>query len=74
MSTIPKTIFGQINFRTTVAGVGFQYLGRGKHASICNITNGKGWRFIKDDLIHLLCMCMTIGDGMGCQKLGSKVQ
>jgi hypothetical protein len=35
MSTIPKTSFGQISFRTTVAGVGPECLGRGKCASIC---------------------------------------
>jgi hypothetical protein len=28
----------------------------------------KGWIFTKDDSIHLFYMCMTIEDGMGCQK------
>ncbi len=27
-----------------------------------------------DYSIHLLCICTTIEDGMGCKKLGSKVQ
>jgi len=44
-----------------------------KSASRCNITYGEGWKFIKDDLIHMLCICMTIKDDMGCQKLGLKV-
>jgi hypothetical protein len=73
MSTTPKTNFGQINFKAIVANVGSQCLGRGKHASKCNITNEEGWRFTKDDSIHSLCVCATIEDGMGCQKLGSKV-
>jgi hypothetical protein len=42
MSTIPKTNFGQINFKTIVKGVGPQCLGRGQCASICNITDGEG--------------------------------
>ncbi len=35
MSTIPKTNLGQINFRTTIVGVGSECLRRGKCASIC---------------------------------------
>jgi hypothetical protein len=30
-------------------------------------------RFIRDDLIHPLCICTTIEDGIGCQKLGLRV-
>jgi len=41
MSTIPKTNFGQISFKVIVAGVGFNYLGRGKCGSKCNIMNGE---------------------------------
>jgi len=42
MSTIPKTSFGQINFKTIVAGVGSQCLGHGKRALKCNIMDGEG--------------------------------
>jgi len=41
MSTIPKTSISQISLRAIVAGVGSQCLGRGKHASKCNIMDGK---------------------------------
>jgi hypothetical protein len=41
MSTIIKTNFGQINFKTIVVGI-VQWLGRGKRASRCNITDGEG--------------------------------
>jgi hypothetical protein len=34
-------------------------------------TNGKGWKFTKDDLIELFCVCTKIENGMGCQNLGS---
>jgi hypothetical protein len=37
-----------------------------KVASRCNMTNGERWRFTRDDLIHPLCICTTIEDGMGC--------
>jgi hypothetical protein len=30
--------------------------------------------FTRDDSIHPLCICTTIEDGMGCKKLGSRVQ
>ncbi len=73
-STIPITSFGQISFRTIVACVGSQCLGHGKCASKCNITNGEGWKFTRADSIHSLCICTMIEDGMGCQKLGWKVQ
>jgi hypothetical protein len=35
--------------------------------------DGEGWRLRRDDSIHSFCICMMIGDGMGYQKLGSKV-
>jgi hypothetical protein len=73
MSTITKTNFGQISFKETIVGARSQCLGRGKHASKCNITNGEGWRFIRNDSIHPLCICMTIEDDIGCQKLRLKV-
>jgi hypothetical protein len=41
MSTITKTNFGQISFKVIVAGVGSQCMGCGKHASRCNIMDGK---------------------------------
>jgi len=41
MSTIPKTTFGQINFRATTTSVGFDYMGHGKCGLRCNIMNGK---------------------------------
>ncbi len=68
MSTIPKTIFGQISFKAIIAVVGPQCLGHGQCGSKCNITNGEGWGFIRDDLIHPLCICTTIEDGMGCKN------
>ncbi len=40
--------------------------GRGKCASRCNMTDRKGRKFIKDDLIHLFYICTMIEDGMGC--------
>ncbi len=42
--------------------------------SKCNITNGERWRFTREYSIHLLWICMTIEDGMGCKKLGSRFQ
>jgi hypothetical protein len=48
-------------------------LGHGKRASKCYIMDGEGWKFTKDDSIHPLCICMTIKDDMGCQKLGLRV-
>jgi hypothetical protein len=42
MSTIPKTNFGQISFRATIASVGFACLGSGKCVSRCNIMDEKG--------------------------------
>jgi hypothetical protein len=72
MSTITKTNFGQIKFKAIVANVGFQCLGHGKCASKCNITDGEGWRFIRDDSIHSFCIC-SMENGMGCQKLRLKV-
>jgi hypothetical protein len=47
MSTISKTSFGQISFKTIVAGVGFQCLGCGKRASRCNITDGDLQKMIR---------------------------
>jgi hypothetical protein len=41
MSTITKTNFGQISFRAIVTSVGFEWLGHGKHASRCDITDGE---------------------------------
>jgi ferredoxin len=41
VSTIPKTSFGQINFRAIVEGVGPQCLGCGQCALRCNITDGE---------------------------------
>ncbi len=70
MSTIPKTSFGQISFRAIVGSVGSQCMGHGKHASRCNIIDGEGWRFTRDDSVHPLCICTTIENDMGCQKLG----
>jgi hypothetical protein len=51
MSTITKTNFGQISFITTIEGVRFKYLGHGKCASKCNITDEEGLRFSKVDMI-----------------------
>jgi hypothetical protein len=42
MSTIIKTNFGQINFKTIVASVGFLCMGHGKCALNCNIIDGEG--------------------------------
>jgi hypothetical protein len=39
----------------------------------CNITNGKGRKFTKDDLIYPFYICTIIEDDMGCQKLGLRV-
>jgi hypothetical protein len=33
----------------------------------------KGQIFIKDGLIHLICICTIIENGLGCQKLGLKI-
>jgi len=52
MSTITQTNFGQLNFRAAVVSVGFECLGHGKCVLKCNIKDGKGWRFTKNDLIH----------------------
>jgi len=57
---------GQINFRTTSASVGFECFKCGKYASRCNIMDGEGRRFTRDDSIHSLCICTMIKDGMGC--------
>jgi hypothetical protein len=70
-SPFPK--LWSISFKTTIVSVRFQCLGHGKHASKCNITNGKGWKFIRDDSIHPLCICTTIENAMRGKKLGSKV-
>jgi hypothetical protein len=51
----------------------FFYMGCGKCGLRCNIINGKR-RFTRDDSIHPLCICMIIEEGMGCKKLGSRVQ
>jgi hypothetical protein len=34
----------------------------------------KDENFARDYSIHLLCVCRTIENGMGCKKLGSKVK
>ncbi len=73
MSTIPKTNFCQINFKASVTGVRFDFLGRGKCGLICNIMNGERCRFTRDDSIHMLCICTIIEESMGCKKLGSRV-
>jgi len=38
-----------------------------------NVTSHmeKGEKFIRNDFIHLFCICTTIENGMGCKKLGS---
>jgi hypothetical protein len=41
MSTIIKTNFGQIGFKETIIGARSECLGRGKHASKCNIKMEK---------------------------------
>jgi hypothetical protein len=66
MSTITKTNFGQISFITTIEGVRFKYLGHGKCASKCNITDEEGLKFSKVDMINLFYICTKIENGMGC--------
>jgi hypothetical protein len=73
MSTITKTNFRHVSFIVIIEGVGFSCLGHGEHAPKCNITNGEGQRFIRDDPINLFYIGMKIENGIGCQKLGSRV-
>jgi len=70
-SSLPKPTLVKISFNTIFAIVGSQCLGCGKHASKCNIWMGKNEDLQK--MIHSFCICMTIENGMGCQKLRSKI-
>jgi hypothetical protein len=38
----------------------------GKCVLKCSITNGKGWRFTRDDFVDPFCMCTKFENGMGC--------
>jgi len=49
------------------------WLGCGKCALRCNIMDGEGRGFTKDDLVNLFCICTMIENGMGRQNLGSGI-